>query len=103
VRFLGQTCEEKLPGSNFDRFFAEEFCKKLKTPEEMEQFMDKFRQTAESSKTEAEFREALEEMVSRPRARRRRRSRWTTGPSRSCQRSAKPSSSTLEPCSTGGS
>ena len=65
VRLLGSTCEERLPGSNFDRFFAEEFCKKLKTPEALEEFMDKFKETAENCKTEAEFREALEEMVGR--------------------------------------
>lgn len=52
VRRLGEICQEKLPGSKYDRFFAEEFCKKIKGNEELDQFMDRLKEVADSSKSE---------------------------------------------------
>lgn len=52
VRRLGEICQEKMPGSKYDRFFAEEFCKKLKTNDELDQFMDKLKEAADGSKNE---------------------------------------------------
>lgn len=33
IRELIQACNEKLPNSKYDRFFIEEYCKKLKQTE----------------------------------------------------------------------
>lgn len=36
VKEFGLLCQDKLPGTNYDRFFIEEVCKKIKTTEEID-------------------------------------------------------------------
>jgi hypothetical protein len=48
-----------MPGTNYDRFFAEEFCKKLKTNEELDQFIDKLRDVTDSDL----FKQTLEGLI----------------------------------------
>ena len=43
VRDLIVACVEKLPGTNYDRFFAEEFAKKLRTVEIIESVTQRMR------------------------------------------------------------
>jgi len=37
IRLISVLCEEKLPESKYDKFFVEEFSKKVKRNEELEQ------------------------------------------------------------------
>lgn len=38
VKLLSDLCEAKCPGSNYDRFFVEEYTKKFKVIDELEEF-----------------------------------------------------------------
>lgn len=57
IKLLGALCEERLPGTKYDRFFSEEFCKKLKTGEEVENFINSLKDINDSDK----FKTALEQ------------------------------------------
>ena len=43
IRELIVTCEEVLSDSKYDKFFCEEFAKKLKSNEEIEELINKIR------------------------------------------------------------
>lgn len=43
VKDLTTVCVEKLPGTKYDKYFVEEFVKKIKTNEELEEFIANIR------------------------------------------------------------
>lgn len=50
---------EKIPESNYDRFFFEEFCKKIKKNEDLEQFYS----TLKSLEAGADYKAELEILI----------------------------------------
>lgn len=58
VRHLIAACQEKLPGTNYDRFFVEEFAKKLRTIEIIESVVQRMRDSSPET-----ARHVIEEIV----------------------------------------
>lgn len=58
VKLISNLCEEKLPESNFDRYFVQEFSKKLKAQQQLENMLELL-----SNSTDADFKGKLEGFI----------------------------------------